>query len=177
MLSSSLCRSMLFLWFTCGTWPSNVEVWSEHDAFILWKYKPRKLLWTHFHEILHQQKFLAIYNTKFSWVFNFPPFVKILQWKFDLWHTHFSRSDCRHINGQHLRAKLPNLQDTLSKEILSKYVGIALLTAASLSGRQCDSVCLINQACMPRPYYITCAAYTCSEFMKLSQQKVVICKI
>ena len=176
MLSSSLCRSMLFLWFTCGTWPSNVEVWSEHDASF-YENKNRENFSGRISTKFCTSKNFLLYNTKFSWVFNFPPFVKILQWKFDLWHTHFSRSDCRHINGQHLRAKLPNLQDTLSKEILSKYVGIALLTAASLSGRQCDSVRLINQACMPRPYYITCAAYTCSEFMKLSQQKVVICKI
>ena len=82
------------------------------------------------------------YSAKFSWVFNimkfanFPSFVKIFQRKFLTRDTHTSCSHCKSIDGQHPRAKLPNSQGNLSKEVYT--FKIALLTAASSSGRQCD---------------------------------------
>ena len=65
-----------------------------------------------------------------------------------------------------------NPQGTLSKEI--PIVSIALLTAAGSSGRQCDGSCLI---CMPRPQHITCAAFTCSNFMTSKHSLHVFTKI
>ena len=56
---------------------------------------------------------LIPYHAKFLQVL----FMKIFNETFDTWHTHFSCSDCRSVDGQQPGSKLPNPQGTFSKEI------------------------------------------------------------
>ena len=69
---------------------------------------------------------------------NFQPFMKFFQQNFLIHEPQFSCADCKSVDRQHLRDKLPTVQGTLFKRDTLE-VGNVSLTGVSSRGRQCDS--------------------------------------